>query len=167
MASSSSSQDRYFEELVAQGKLYAAGKWFWGEKEWTCLHQKALAYPERNPTQAQRDAVIQNINSMAVLLPCTACQPHWAEVAADARARAKEITADRASFVKWTVDTHNKVNARLGKKVLSYEEAVKVMMSPVNTSSSTQWRTETVVMVVAGSVVVGAFAMWLVSRAKK
>jgi hypothetical protein len=49
-------------------------------------------------------------------VPCGECQRHWAEFRMDR-------PPDWANYFDWTVEAHNSVNHRLGKKILTTDEA--------------------------------------------
>lgn len=59
-----------------------------------------------------------------IRLPCGECKAHWLKLIA-------EFSPDEAfknsdDYFKWTVDAHNKVNERLGKPIISLEEAKRL-----------------------------------------
>jgi hypothetical protein len=60
--------------------------------------------------------------SLGDLLPCAVCAQHWTTIAQTVD------TTSRAAALKWSVDAHNTVNARLGKPVLSYPEAMQAIV---------------------------------------
>lgn len=101
----------------------ASGPSCWGPVQWMALHQLARGYPRANPSEAQKAALVSYVTALADLLPCEHCSKHW-------RALSSSVvgsTGSRYDALKWTIDAHNAVNARLHKKVLSYEEAVRDM----------------------------------------
>ncbi len=97
----------------------ASGPECWGPPQWIALHQYARSYPRKNPTNEVQQAARNYVMAMVHLIPCNECSGHWAKIAPTV------VTTDRCSFLKWTIDVHNQVNARKGKPVLSYEEAVR------------------------------------------
>jgi hypothetical protein len=89
-----------------------------GPSLWASIHNIARAY---EPTAEKQAAMRAFLSSLAVLLPCGVCGQHFGALAPTAPVDSKH------SLFKWTVDTHNAVNARLHKPVLSYASAVQAV----------------------------------------
>ena len=89
-----------------------------GPPLWASIHNIARAY---EPTPEKQAAVRAFLQSLAVLLPCSVCAQHFAALAPTAR------LGSAYDLLKWTVDTHNAVNARLHKPTLSDAQAVLAM----------------------------------------
>ncbi len=123
---SSSASDSAPADALAhalQTNFGASGPACWGPLQWMALHQIARGYPRENPTPAQQAALVAYVTSLVDLLPCSFCAKHWREMAPSIAA----ATGSRYDALKWTIDAHNAVNARLKKPVLTYAEAVKDM----------------------------------------
>ena len=58
------------------------------------------------------------MEALASLLPCAKCAGHFRKLVPTMDTRSK------AAFIRWTIDVHNVVNARLRKPVLSYPDAL-------------------------------------------
>lgn len=101
----------------------ASGPACWGPVQWMALHQIARGYPRENPSEAKRQALVQYVTALADLLPCSFCGDHWRKLAPSIAS----ATGSRYEALKWTIDAHNSVNARLKKPVLTYEQAVQSM----------------------------------------
>jgi hypothetical protein len=87
------------------------------------LHQMARGYPRESPTDQQKTALVSYVTSLGDLLPCSFCAKHWRELAPSVA----QATGSRHDVLKWTIDVHNAVNARLHKPVLTYAQAVEDM----------------------------------------
>jgi hypothetical protein len=100
----------------------SSGPACWGPMQWLAMHQIARGYPRQAPTDAQQVAWTSYVSALADLLPCPVCADHWRAIILRG-----VPTASRFDVLKWTIDVHNEVNARLHKPTLSYEQAVKAM----------------------------------------
>lgn len=111
----------------------ASGPGCWGPLQWMTMHQLARGYPRENPTPAQRQALVSYMTSLAEFMPCSKCANHWRQIAPTVQ----QATDSRYTALKWTIDVHNAVNARLHKPVLTYAQAVQAIkdMCPGN-----EWR---------------------------
>lgn len=92
----------------------------WGKQAWHFIHIVALSYPN-NPSDADKENYSAFFNSLKHTLPCPICAKHFEENMVKLPIRL-ESTKD---LFEWSVDVHNEVNKSNGKKVLSYEEALK------------------------------------------
>ncbi len=79
-----------------------------GARLWGELHRRALAW-----TGSDDSAWLAQ---MRLRLPCGECRRHWDEMQA-------RTPPDWANYFAWTVVTHNQVNQRLGKAVISEADA--------------------------------------------
>lgn len=112
-----------FVNAIHSKPLLASGPSCWGPLQWMTLHQIARGYPRENPTEEQKKAARDYVMSLIWLLPCSICGQHWKEIAPTVR------VDNRNEFLKWTIDVHNAVNARNGRKVLSYADAIQTIQS--------------------------------------
>lgn len=90
----------------------------WGFATWHFIHCIALAYPNE-PTQEIKNMYLQFFEILPVVLPCPACSVHFRENMAKNPIRLN----NSKELFEWTVEMHNFVNEKNGKKVLSYTEA--------------------------------------------
>ncbi|NBO20353.1 MAG: hypothetical protein EBV03_14255 [Proteobacteria bacterium] len=93
----------------------------WGPKAWFFIHNVPLNYPS-NPTEEDKSRYKAFFLSLQYILPCSICQNHLRE-----NINVKELDEalkSKVSLLKWTVELHNKVNKQLGKKVLTFDEAL-------------------------------------------
>ena len=95
----------------------------WGPSAWIFLHTITFNYPE-NPNSHHKQQAITFFNSLGEMLPCKKCQEHYQEYLNNHPVKYHVNT--RVTLVKWLIDVHNNVNSLLGKKRLSYKEALKI-----------------------------------------
>ena len=86
------------------------GPYFWGAFHLACLAAVDL------------ESVKTFINSYQMVLPCFWCRLHFSQVLA-------ENPIPDTDLFKWSVDVHNIVNEKLGKPIVSYEEALEFWLS--------------------------------------
>ena len=121
------------ERALQTTGLLASGPSCWGPLQWMAMHQLLRGYPRENPTPVQRMALVNYMTALGELMPCPRCAQHWKALAPTV----KDATDSRYTALKWSIDVHNAVNARLHKPVLTYGQAVEALqdMCPGN-----QWR---------------------------
>lgn len=95
----------------------------WSVPAWKHFHNIFFTY---NDQYAKEDTMytkgyIDFIDAFAATLPCFKCKTHFILLLAEDQSYKKFKTRDE--FVKWSVDIHNKVNAKTGKPPISYVEA--------------------------------------------
>jgi hypothetical protein len=83
---------------------------------WAEIHEYAVRYPNHPCKKARREAK-EFYRSVLDRLPCKTCREHYAE-----HLRCLCVK-NRCHLFRWTVNTHNKVNALLGKPIVSLDEA--------------------------------------------
>ncbi|KAN0129341.1 ERV/ALR sulfhydryl oxidase domain containing protein [Lactarius tabidus] len=81
-----------------------------GRATWTFLHSTAAYYPER-PSPTQRAHMLQLLHALPTLYPCG----HCAEDLGERLRRHPPDVRNRAALGAWLCETHNEVNALLGK----------------------------------------------------
>ena len=81
-----------------------------GRATWTFLHATAAYYPER-PSPTQRAHMLQLLHALPTLYPCG----HCAEDLGERLRRRPPDVRNRAVLGAWLCETHNEVNALLGK----------------------------------------------------
>lgn len=100
-----------------KGVLYRPDKW--GHAGWTMMHTATFHYPEK-PDKEDKQRMKIFFMVMPFMLPCGICGVEFAN-------HVKELKdADfesRKSLSSWLVRVHNKVNLRIGKPVMTYDEA--------------------------------------------
>ena len=101
----------------------------WGPKFWFTLHTVSFEYPI-NPTQQDKKIYYNYYDSYKYLLPCSVCRKNY-------KINLKELPLinslnSRRDLVHWVIDIHNKVNTETGKRLYSYEEAIKLYEKLLN-----------------------------------
>lgn len=91
-----------------------------GRALWRALHLAAYMCPD--PFQERAASLVQLVRLYPNVLACESCQNHFDGLL---RRYPPEVAVQggRASFAHYTVDLHNFVNKRLGKRIVSYQEA--------------------------------------------
>jgi FAD-linked sulfhydryl oxidase len=90
----------------------------WGPNAWKFLHTLTFQYPINPSLKEQRDA--ENLfSSFSTLLPCEQCRQHYDELLQLYPPQAQS----RLSLATWLVDIHNRVNAKLGKQSMHFDQA--------------------------------------------
>ena len=82
-----------------------------GFATWTFLHTTAAYYPT-NPNPQQRRHMLNLLNSLPTLYPCSYCAQH---LGGEMKRNPPDVTS-RDTLSKWLCGVHNEVNLRLGKK---------------------------------------------------
>ena len=89
----------------------------WGPGLWFLLHTMAAAYPDA-PTPEDRRHHMAFLRTLPHVLPCAGCRKGMTALSACGPLKlAPNVLRDKFSFFKWTVDLHNAVNAKVGKRV--------------------------------------------------
>jgi hypothetical protein len=92
----------------------------WGPTFWSYLHTVALGMPlEPNMTEQAHYNNVMKI--FASTIPCPSCKSHLMQ---ELEKAAPLPLYSRHSFFQLTVDLHNAVNIRYGKRVFTFEEAL-------------------------------------------
>ncbi|WBR14471.1 Erv-family thiol oxidoreductase [Pandoravirus kuranda] len=91
-----------------------------GPPLWETMHYAAFQCPE--PFAERAPALLSLVRAYATLLPCAECRGHFAALLA-AHPPEEAARGGRQAFARWTVDAHNMVNARLGKPLVTFEQA--------------------------------------------
>ena len=89
----------------------------WGPRGWDWLHTTAIGYAHE-PTDLEKRAMFYRIWNFVSHLPCAECRGHATRYVA----AAPPDLGDTYALQAWAWKFHNAVNARLGKRLVSYEE---------------------------------------------
>jgi hypothetical protein len=101
----------------------------WGASLWRSVHAVAMGYPER-PSAADTAAYRRFYTELHAVLPCQTCADHYKAYVSSNPITDRDIASAEALFA-WTVRLHNDVNARLGKPVISLDEAHEALARPL------------------------------------
>lgn len=97
----------------------------WGVHGWKFVHHVALGYPN-TPT----DNDINNYKSffyiLGNILPCHICSDHYNQNLL-IYPLTNDVLANKTNLINWTIDMHNEVNKKHGKKIYGYGEALELI----------------------------------------
>lgn len=95
-----------------------------GPPTWAYLHISTAHLPEQlNPVVAQQ--VRNTLLALPLMVPCDACSLHSGNFMSSNKDHLESLKTG-SDFFRFTVDLHNFVNQRLGKKQISYDEAALI-----------------------------------------
>jgi hypothetical protein len=100
----------------------------WGAHLWLFLHYSAANYPDR-PTWSQKQAMKNWLITLPVTIPCADCSHHYNQYINEYRERMDDICSSKQNLTRFLVDIHNRVNARTGKPLWTYEQALRAYES--------------------------------------
>lgn len=106
-------------QSYSAGNTSVVGTGYQGQAKWRELHLYALT---ERPADMERAAWLANF---ANSLPCGECKLSWKQLV---RRNPLQNKASAEQFFQWTVDRHNDVNRKLGKPVISHEEAKAIYL---------------------------------------
>lgn len=126
----------------------------WGKEGWRFFHAVSLGYPD-DPTEEDKRNYYTFYSTLQHILPCGICRNNEAE-----HFRKRPLTLDdlkdRESLVSWGIDHHNSVNAMLGKKILTKQEAFQKYHSTPNYK----------VYIAGGAVIIGLLLLFFYLKKK-
>jgi len=93
----------------------------WGNSLWSYIH----TISSLNDTQLVKE-ILQNIQ---YIIPCNTCKPHYKEYLLLMDDYIKKY--NNIPLFYWSVDIHNKVNSRTGKRIITYEEAINKWLNKI------------------------------------
>ncbi len=94
----------------------------WGPHLWFSLHTISFTYPLR-PKDSDKANYKAFFTELQHVIPCSVCKKNY-------KRHLQEFPVNnhlhsRKDIVYWVIDLHNMVNSETGKRVLSYEDAIK------------------------------------------
>lgn len=91
----------------------------WGPSMWFMMHLIAATFPDR-PTAADKANFAAFYRSLQNVLPCPGCAAGYRTIITTEPTKlSPRVFGSREALFKWTVDVHNRVNAKLRKPVHS------------------------------------------------
>lgn len=100
---------------------YSSRPSVWGPKFWYILHNSSVFYP-KHPTRLAMMRMIQFLQSIPYLLPCSDCRNHAIDYM---NHLSNETMLDKVSsqkkLIQFLVDFHNHVNIRTNKQKVNIE----------------------------------------------
>jgi hypothetical protein len=94
----------------------------WGPHLWFSLHTISFAYPLK-PKDEDKKNYQEFFTQLQHVIPCSVCKKNY-------KRHLQEFPVNnhlnsRKDIVYWVIDLHNMVNSETGKRVISYEDALK------------------------------------------
>lgn len=96
-------------------------KTYYGPGYWAAMHIDSFSAD----TYEKKLATANTIARMITNFPCMKCRKHATEYASHHPLIHPINSGDKLSLFRWVWTFHNSVNERLGKLIVSFEEAVK------------------------------------------
>lgn len=103
----------------------------WGRHMWASIHFISLAYPT-NPSETDKATFKNYFEQLHKVLPCQKCSQHLNETMRSEHPLYANHLSSKHELFKWTVELHNIVNKRLGKKTISVDDAYDIYMKKSN-----------------------------------
>lgn len=99
----------------------------WGKHFWKTIHYIIFSAPD-SPSIEYKNNLLNFLVALKFLLPCENCRRHYSENLKKFPIT-DEILSSKEKLIKWSVDLHNEVNLRTGKKIISLEEAKQIYLN--------------------------------------
>ena len=91
----------------------------WGPYAWYRFHKEAIRYPD-NPCQCDINRIIDYYHKKFFkYIDCPTCCKEYRKIIYSTPLR----VASREALFDWTVDVHNLINKKLGRPLMTYEQA--------------------------------------------
>jgi len=95
----------------------------WGPALWALFHLVAYMHMLTQPDDVEKiEQTARFFESIPFVLPCPSCSMHCTHMFSETPPPVRD-TAGTKKLFQWTVDVHNKVNERVGKPAVSYNQA--------------------------------------------
>jgi hypothetical protein len=94
----------------------------WGPHLWFSLHTISFTYPLK-PKDSDRANYKSFFTELQHVIPCSVCKKNYIRHLKEFPVN--EHLNSRKDIVYWVIDLHNMVNSETGKRVLTYDEALK------------------------------------------
>lgn len=107
-------------------ETYFSPKIVWTKTFWEFLHTMSL-YPLGFSSDIS--TVIEVIHSLHFMIPCSECKEHFTDFKRTNNLHNYYEIDNRLGIFRWTVDLHNYVNEKIGKPILSFDEALQIWAS--------------------------------------
>jgi len=97
----------------------------WGKYQWISIHLITLGYPD-NPTEDDKQHYYEYFQLLQYVLPCAKCRYNLS-THLQKYPLTEDALSSKTTLVKWGIDLHNVVNYYLGKRMLTYSEAMDAL----------------------------------------
>lgn len=108
-----------------------SGIYYWGPCAWNYLHNASYAYPH-TPTEEDKYDMHQFLLYFTKVIPCKACRDDFTSYLQRvvSKGTRSKMFSSKTAMVRFSVDAHNYVNQKLGKRIFSYEEVDDLYLRP-------------------------------------
>ena len=93
----------------------------WGPPTWFAITCFLMGYPKTQPTKTQQRTYKQFLILFGKVLPCNLCRDSYAKFIKQSPLSPR-VMSSRRNLVMWFFRIHNKVNKKLGCKVLNQQQ---------------------------------------------
>jgi hypothetical protein len=93
----------------------------WSGTFWSFVHTITL-----HPLIFYNDvsSIVDTLERLEVFIPCSACKQHFKEFKEQNRAMTYFEDDNHLGLFRWTVELHNSINDKLGKRIMTFQEAI-------------------------------------------
>ena len=113
----------------------------WGPAGWTFLHTISFVYPH-HPTLKERQNMVDFLYAFTTVIPCQRCRTDFTHMLHMNFGTTKDI-AIKSKYLENSqvlsrilVDMHNRVNERLDKKIMTYDQVVQLYTKPTKNTAA-------------------------------
>lgn len=119
--------------------IYNIDPKLWGKHFWATVHYITISYPN-NPTKEEKENIKNFFELLKVILPCANCRLHYINNL-KITPLTDNILNSKYKLIEWAVNMHNEVNNRMGKKIMSVEDAIDMYTKPHEKEKSIDYTT--------------------------
>jgi len=134
----------------------------WGPYLWKSIHFIALGYPKNPCIQDKLDFKEFFINLHKVI-PCFSCAKNYKRHLDELPPIDNYLKSNMTLF-EWTWMLHNIVNKELGKRELSFKDAIKLYMKPWKESFILDDSTIVKIMLFTSIIIAAVIIIWIKQR---
>lgn len=93
----------------------------WGPAYWKVIHKICFSLPQGSLNGTEKKNILIFFSAIRFLVPCPECKSHLTKFLTEQPLYKNYSTGK--SVAEWACNLHNSVNQRLGKKIVSFQEA--------------------------------------------
>ena len=94
----------------------------WGPDAWYKFHREAAKYPDYPTNYDAKRITYFYYQKFLEYIDCPSCKKEYIRIINNNTIK----IYSKIDLFMWTVDIHNAINSKLGKKIISYDEAFKL-----------------------------------------
>ena len=110
---------------------YNANTKAWGGEFWRVAHSITFQYSAVSPSVEEKQTIRLFFDLFPKLLPCWRCGNHFEEMLRE-HPLTDQVLTNRETLSRWLHMLHNKVNVRIGKPTVKYEDVVMFYLADRN-----------------------------------